>query len=217
MCGRFTLAAPGEELVEVFSVPLPEFEIRPRYNLAPGQEALVVGEDRHGRRMGKLRWGFVPGAATEPRRPRVNARGETVATTPSFRDAFRRRRCLVPADGFYEWRRGAGGSPFLFRPVAGGLLAFAAVWEHWEGAGHEPRDGFAVLTVAANEDVAPVHDRMPVLMRPSDFDLWLDGGAPNAHLQALLAPAPAGTLCAHRVSHRVNSVSQDDPALVDPV
>jgi putative SOS response-associated peptidase YedK len=216
MCGRFTLAAPAEELVEVFSVPLPDFEIRPRYNIAPGQDALVVGEDRRGRRMGSLRWGLVPAATPEPRRPLVNARGETVGRTPSFRDAFRRRRCLVPADGFYEWRRGAGGSPFLFRPAAGGLLAFAAVWEHREGAGGGAPGGFAVITVAAGEDVAPVHDRMPALVRPSDFDLWLDHDAPSARLQALLVPAPAGTLRAHRVSQRVNSVSEDDAGLVEP-
>lgn len=216
MCGRFTLAAPGEDLVEVFSVPLPDFEIRPRWNVAPGQDALVVGEDRRGRRAGKLRWGFVPAEAPPPRRPLVNARGETVARTPSFREAFRRRRCLVPADGFYEWRRGAGGNPFLFRPAAGGLLAFAGVWEHREGAGRGPRGGFAIITVAANEDVAPVHDRMPALLRPSDFGLWLDRETPGARLQALLAPAPAGTLRPHRVSQRVNSVSQDDAGLVEP-
>lgn len=217
MCGRFTLAAPGEELVEVFAVPLPDFEIRPRYNVAPGQEALVVGEDRRGRRMGRLRWGLVPAGASEARQPHVNARGESLARTPAFRGAFLRHRCLVPADGFYEWRRGAGGSPFLFRPAAGGVLALAAVWERWEGPGQAPRDGFAVVTVAANEDVAPVHERMPALVRPADFAQWLDRASAPERLEKLLVPAPAGTLRSHRVSARVNSVSQDDPGLVEPV
>ena len=217
MCGRFTLAAPSEELVEVFSVPLPGFEIRPRYNVAPGQDALVLGEDRRGRRVGRLRWGFVPAGAPEPRRPLVNARGESVDRTPSFREAFRRRRCLVPADGFYEWTRGAGGSPFLFRPVAGGLLAFAGVWEHWEGASHPARDGFALVTVAANEDVAPVHDRMPALVRPADFHLWLDRSSAPERLKKLLVPVAAATLRFHRVSARVNTVSEDDAGLVEPV
>jgi putative SOS response-associated peptidase YedK len=217
MCGRFTLAAPSEELVEAFSVPLPDFEIRPRYNVAPGQDALVVGEDRRGRRTGRLRWGLVPAHAREPGKQFVNARGETVGRTPSFRGAFLQRRCLVPADGFYEWRRETHGkTPFLFRPVAGGLLAFAAVWEHWEGSGHPPRDGFAILTVAANEDVAPVHDRMPALVRTADFHLWLDRSSAPERLQELLVPAPAGTLRSHRVSQRVNSVSADDAGLVEP-
>jgi putative SOS response-associated peptidase YedK len=217
VCGRFTLAVPGDELVEVFSVPLPDFDIVPRFNVAPGQDVLVVGEDRRGRRMGRLRWGLVPAGRGEPSNPLVNARGETLARTPSFRGAFLHRRCLVPADGFYEWRRGAGGSPFLFRPVQGSLLAFAAVWEHWEAPGRPPRDGLALVTVAANADVAPVHDRMPALVSRADVPLWLDRSASPERLQALLAPAPAGTLRAHRVSQRVNSVSEDDAGLVEPV
>jgi len=217
VCGRFTLAVPGEELVEIFSVPLPDFEIRARFNVAPGQDVLVVGEDRRGRRMGRLRWGLVPAGRHEPSNPFVNARGETLARTPSFRDAFHRRRCLVPADGFYEWRRGAGGGPFLFRPVLGGVLALAAVWEHWEAPGHPPRDGLALVTVAANADVAPVHDRMPALVSHADVPLWLDRSASSERLQTLLVPAPAGSLRAQRVSHRVSSVSEDDAGLIEPV
>lgn len=215
MCGRFTLAAPAEELVEVFAVPLPEFDVLPRYNVAPGQDALVVGEDRRGRRMGRLRWGLVPAGSPAARQPHVNARGETVARTHAFREAFLRRRCLVPADGFYEWMRGAGGSPFLFRPAAGGVLALAGVWEHWQAPGQPPRDGFAVVTVAASPDVAPVHDRMPALVRPVDFGLWLDRNAPPERLRELLVPAPAGTLRGHRVSQRVNSVTEDDAGLIE--
>lgn len=217
MCGRFTLAAPAEELVEVFSVPLPDFDVRPRWNVAPGQDALVVGEDRRGRRMGRLRWGLIPAGAPEARQPHVNARAETVARTPAFREPFLRRRCLVPADGFYEWMRGAGGSPVLFRPAAGGVLALAAVWDHWEAEGQPPRDGFAVVTVAANGDVSPVHDRMPALIPPSAFDAWLDRSAPPERLEKLLAPAPEGTLRSHRVSQRVNSVAADDAGLAEPV
>ena len=218
MCGRFTLAAPSEELVEVFSVPVPDFDLRPRYNVAPGQDALVVGEDRRGRRMGTLRWGLVPAGAREAGKPFANARAETVGRTPSFRGAFLQRRCLVPADGFYEWRRQAGGkTPFVFRPVVGGILALAAVWERWEVSGHPPRDGFALVTVAANEDVAPVHHRMPALVAPADFHLWLDRSSRPERLQELLVPAQAGTLRCHRVSQRVNSVSEDDAGLVEPV
>lgn len=217
MCGRFTLAEPPDELVEVFSVPPLDFELRPRFNVAPGQDALVVAEDRRGRRMGMLRWGLVPVWAGEPGSPFVNARAETAWRTRSFREAFLRRRCLVPADGFYEWRRDeAGKTPFLFRPARGGVLALAAVWEHWEGPGHPARDGFAILTVEASEDVAPVHDRMPALVAPADFPLWLDRGSAPERLRELLAPAAAGTLLSHPVSRRVNSVHEDDSGLMEP-
>lgn len=217
MCGRFTLAAPSEELVEVFGVPPLDVALPPRFNVAPGQDALVVGEDRRGRRMGMLRWGLVPAWAPEPGKPFVNARAETVRRTRSFREALLHRRCLVPADGFYEWHRDEWGkTPYLFRPAAGGILAFAAIWERWEGVGQPARDGFVILTVAANEDVSPVHHRMPVLVAPSHFGLWLDRDAGPEELRAVLAPAPTGTLRSHAVSRRVNSVSEDDPGLVEP-
>jgi putative SOS response-associated peptidase YedK len=128
-----------------------------------------------------------------------------------------KRRCLVPADGFYEWRGGPQGkTPFLFRPGAGGLIALAAVWEHWEAPGGENRDGFAILTVAANSDVAPVHHRMPVVVAPADFAAWLAPGTPADVVRALVRPAPADSLRSYAVSSRVNSVSQDDAGLVEP-
>ena len=218
MCGRFSLATAPEELVEVFDVPPLDFEVRPRFNVAPGQDALVVGEDRRGRRMGMLRWGLVPSRSEARERGFVNARGESVERTPSFRDAFLHRRCLVPADAFYEWRRDEGGrSPFLFRPAAGGVLALAAVGERWEGPGHPPLSAFAVLTVGASADVAPVHHRMPVLVDPTRFSDWLDRATPIERVQELIAPAPPGTLTSHPVSRRVNSAREDDAGLVEPV
>ncbi|MDP2956314.1 MAG: SOS response-associated peptidase [Longimicrobiales bacterium] len=218
MCGRFSLATAPEELVEVFDVPPLDFEVGPRFNVAPGQDALVVGEDRRGRRMGMLRWGLIPSWSKAPGTGFVNARGESVERTPSFRDAFLHRRCLVPADGFYEWRSDEGGeSPFLFRPAVGGVLALAAVWERWEGPGHPPLNAFAVLTVAASADVAPVHHRMPVLVDPTRFSDWLDRATPLERVHELIAPAATGTLTFHPVSRRVNSVREDDAGLVEPV
>lgn len=218
MCGRYTLATPQAALVEVFVVPALEWAPAPRYNVAPGQDALVVGEDRHGRRMGLLRWGLVPSWSDRPGSGFVNARGETVGETPSFRDAFVSRRCLVPADGFYEWHRGeAGKTPFLFRPASGGVMALAGIWEHWEQPGHEPRDGFAILTVGANQDVAAVHDRMPVVVAPEDMGTWLGRDASLEEVYALIRPLPPGSLHVHAVSERVNRVDQDDPGLVEPV
>lgn len=218
MCGRFTLAAPGEELVEAFAVPPLEVLPEPRFNLAPGQEALVVGEDRRGRRMGRLRWGLVPPWVESPSRAFANARGESAERTPSFRDAFLHRRCLVPADGFYEWRRDPSGrTPFLFRPASGGLVALAGIWERWRGEGGAMTSGFALLTVAAGIDVAPVHDRMPLLVPPAAWAAWLAADTPLEAIRELVRPAAEGTLVRHEVSRRVNRTSEDDAGLIEPV
>lgn len=216
MCGRYTLTSDADEVAEAFDVPPLTFEYRPRYNVAPGQDAPVVATDRGGRRMGLMRWGLAPSWADEPGKGFINARGEAAHRTPSFRDAFRRRRCLVPADGFYEWRRrGRSRTPFHFRPAAGGLISFAGLWERWTRPGHETRYGFAILTTAASEDVTPVHDRMPVVVAPGDRAAWLDPHTPVATLRALVAPAPAGSFNARAVSARVNSPAVDDPSLLE--
>jgi len=217
MCGRYTLAAEPDELLETFDVPELRFDYRPRYNIAPGQDAPVVAEDRRGRRIGLLTWGLVPAWREEPGSGIVNARAESVAVRPSFREAFARRRCLLPADGFYEWRReGEVKVPYWYRPAAGGLLAFAGVWERWTRPGHDARHTFTVLTTAANEDVRPIHDRMPALVPRDAWDSWLDVGTGMDALRATLRPAEAGTLAAHRVSTRVNRTSEDDPSLIGP-
>jgi putative SOS response-associated peptidase YedK len=218
MCGRYTLASSADEVVEAFDVPPLTFEHRPRYNIAPGQDAPVVARDRRGRRVGLLRWGLVPSWADRAGAGFINARGESVGRTPSFRDAFAHRRCLVPADGFYEWRReGAAKLPFHFRPAAGGLVSFAGIWEQWVRPGQEPRYGFAILTVGASADVADVHHRMPVVVAPEDRPLWLDGHATLDGVQGLVVAAPPGTFVGRRVSVRVNSAAVDDPSLVEAV
>lgn len=218
MCGRYTLASSPGELVETFDVPDLDFELVARYNIAPGQTAPVVGEDRRGRRIGLLRWGFLPSDAREAGGGWVNARAESASRRRTFREAFAHRRCLVPADGFYEWMEEGGGKiPHWFHPRVGGLLSFAAIWEHWERPGLEPRDGFAILTVDANADVRPVHERMPAIVAPADRDAWLDRSTPTDVLGPLLAPAPDGSLDVRVVSKRVNAAREDDPGLLDPV
>lgn len=218
MCGRYTLAAPEGALLETFDVPTLTFEYRPRYNIAPGQDAPVVAEDRDGRRIGLLEWGFLPAWKDEPTGSFINARAESVGRKASFREAFRRRRCLVPADGFYEWRAEGGRKvPYWIHPADGGLLSFAGIWESWERPGAEPRHTFAVLTTDANREVSEIHERMPVVVRPGDRDAWLDRSTPVDRLDAVLRSAPDGSLQLRRVSTRVNRPDDDDPELLEPV
>ncbi|NNF26995.1 MAG: SOS response-associated peptidase [Gemmatimonadetes bacterium] len=218
MCGRYTLTAPEGALVEAFDVPSLTFDLQPRYNIAPGQPCPVVGEDREGRRIGLLEWGLLPAWKDEPKGPFINARAESVATKASFRDAFRRRRCLIPADGFYEWKTEDGKKrPYWLHPSDEGLLSFAGIWESWSRPGQEPRHGFAILTTDANAEVSQIHDRMPVIVEAGDRDAWLSRTSEAGALQRLTRPAPAGTLRLRPVSARVNRPSEDGPELLEPV
>lgn len=218
MCGRYSLAAGADELVEAFDVPLPPFELTPRYNIAPSQQAPVVAADRHGRRIGLLTWGFLPRHSAEPGPGIVNARSESVADKPSFREAFARRRCLVPADGFYEWRReGKRKVPYWIHPRREGILSFAGIWERRSAADAESRHTFAILTAEASEDVAPIHERMPVIIGAADRTAWLDPLTSLDALRELMRPAAAGALARREVSPRVNRPTEDDAALIAPV
>jgi putative SOS response-associated peptidase YedK len=213
MCGRYSLSAPPElvaELFELEEVP----ELAPRYNIAPTQAAPVLRLGPGGRRtLETMRWGL-PGAGSVP--TVINARSETVATKPAFADAFARRRCLVPADGFYEWRReGAVRQPYRVRPAAGGLFAFAGLWDPWPREEDGVQGAFAILTTDAAPAITWLHDRMPVVLAREGFGPWLAGGGP-AGLAPLLAP-PAAPLAVHAVSTRINSPEPDDPALAEPV
>jgi putative SOS response-associated peptidase YedK len=218
MCGRYTLAAGPPELVEAFDVPLPDFEMVPRYNVAPGQLAPIVAEDRQGRRAGLMTWGLIPGWRDEPGKPMINARCETVSERPSFRQAFERRRCLVPADGFYEWKRSDGHKvPFWIHPRRGGLISFAGIWERWARPGAEPRHTFAILTMDASPAVEPIHDRMPVVIGAADRSTWLDRGTEaGAAVEILRRSAQPDYEC-RPVSTRVNRPDEDDAGLIEPV
>jgi len=218
VCGRYALVAEASELMEAFDVPLPDFEGRPRYNIAPGQRAPVVAEDRRGRRMGRLTWGLVPAWQDEPRAGLINARSESVLDKPSFREAFERRRCLVPAQGFYEWKRDGGAKrPFWIYPVEGGLVSFAGIWERWSRPGAEPRHTYAIMTMPASVDVAYVHDRMPVVIGALERDAWLDRDTDVETALALVRQGPGPRLACHPVSTRVNGPHEDDAGLIEPV
>jgi putative SOS response-associated peptidase YedK len=219
MCARITLTTTSAEIGELFGMTS-ETDARPRYNVAPSQSIPVLrNDDRGGRELVTMRWGLIPHWNTDPRHTGfVNARAETAPEKPAFRDAFRLRRCLVPADGFYEWEhRGKRKQPYLFRKVGGGPLAYAAVWDPWAGP-HGVVDTVAVLTTAANELVRPLHDRMPAILTPDHFDAWLDPRQRRAdRLLPLLTPYPAEMLEAWPVSDRVNSATIDEPGLTAAV
>lgn len=208
----------GEEGLGEFKVeevpPLVE-----RYNVAPTQTVLAVREASHGREATFLRWRLVPRWAKDPAigNKLINARSETVTEKPSFREAFVRRRCLVPLDGFYEWsRRGDRKRPFYFHMRDGEPFAVAGLWEVWEGEG-EPLETCTLLTTEASELLAPYHDRMPVILRPEDYDLWLDAGVRSAErLLPLLRPYAREEMGTHPVSPMVNSPSNDSPRCVEP-
>jgi putative SOS response-associated peptidase YedK len=216
MCGRYTLSAPTDELVETFDVPAPDFDLPPRYNIAPSQLVPVVATDRHGRRMGLLEWGLVLRRPGESGRPLINVRVESVGKRPPFRESLQRRRCLVPADGFYEWKQEEEGKvPHWIHPASGGLLAFAGIWDRWTDASGHDHHAFAILTTAANPDVAPIHGRMPVIVGTDARDAWLDRSLDASAALDALRPLPEGALVARPVSKRVNRTAEDDAGLIE--
>ena len=225
MCGRYTLAVPLDEIEEALGYPAVAYlEHHPRYNVAPTQAAPVVAVGREGEpRLVPMTWGLVPWWADDPGvgRRMVNARAESAALRPAFRDAFRSRRCLVPADGFYEWvsaGRGRPKRPFLLRRPDGGLLTLGGLWEAWRPApGEPPLLTFTVLTTEPNGVVGPLHDRMPVVLPPEGRARWLDPDAAPEGLGDLLAPAPDDLLEAVEVSTRVSDPANDDPGCVEPL
>jgi putative SOS response-associated peptidase YedK len=218
MCGRFALAARPEAVAALCGLPEPP-DLFARYNVAPTQLVAVVGDVGRGRRLALLRWGLIPSwaGADAGRTALINARAETVADKPSFRDALRHRRCLIPTSGFYEWAKDGGRrQPYLFRMKDGSPFALAGLWDVWDGPkGRVP--SCAVITTAANGLVAPVHDRMPVILPPEDFGTWLDPAVTDpAELLPLLKPFPAGLMEAVAVGPRVNSTRNDDPGCAEP-
>ncbi len=220
MCGRFLLKAAPEELQALFGY-LDAVDFPPRYNIAPTQPIAIVRMENGARRFALVRWGLVPSWVKDPRTfgLLINARSESADTNGAFKGALTYRRCLVPASGFYEWRKdpadpGKKRQPFYVRPRRGGVLALAGLWESWLGADGSEIDTGCILTTAANDTVAPVHDRMPVIVAPGDFDRWLTSSDP---VRDLMAPAPGDLLEASRISDRVNSVANDGPRLLEPV
>jgi len=227
MCGRFTLTVDAAELQDAFpGLQLPEDEpqLVPRYNIAPMQPvaAILNGETL---RLRHLRWGLIPFWAQDAQTGArlINARAETLADKPSFRTAFRRRRCLIPADGFYEWQRLSSGrkQPVYVRLQSGGVFAFAGLCESWSPPGGGPADTLyscAIITTEPNELLQPIHNRMPVILPSSSHEAWLALGdvAPSA-LQPMLRPYPAAEMNAYAVGRTVNNPRNDSPDCVRPL
>ncbi len=217
MCGRYTLTATGQQLADLFGLPEAPV-LDPRYNVAPTQAVTVVWLGAAGRELVLARWGLIPPWANDPAigNRLINARSETAADKPSFREAFRKRRCLIPATGFYEWQAlGRSKQPFHFRLADGRPFAFAGLWERWD-KGEQPVESCTVLTAAANGVVRPVHERMPVILRSEDHAAWLNAAAPLAGLPALLRPYPGDDLVAVPVGRWVNDPRHEGPECLAP-
>lgn len=218
MCGRFSLGVSPETLQAFFELgQAPDFV--PRYNVAPSTAVIAIREIDGVRRADPLRWGLIPHWAKDVRigYATINARAETVAVKPAFRDAFRRRRCLIPADGFYEWQARPGSQvkqPYFISRTDGAPLAMAGLWERWRGPSGEVIESCTVIVTAANTLLRPIHDRMPVLLDPEHFHAWLDPANDDTPaLLALLRPYPPEPLRVVRVGRRVNDPRHDDAAL----
>lgn len=222
MCGRYALhGSRSRKQGDPLEFHGATIDYAPHYNIPPMQDLPVYCVDAaHGPLLSLMRWGFVPAWASEPAKgaPLNNARAETVTAKPTFREAWRRRRCLVPMNGFYEWQRsGAQKTPYYVRMRDETLFAVAGLYEYWPGnASALPMTTFTVLTTAANVLMQPIHDRMPVIVPPEAYDAWLDPRNTAARgLEVLLRPYDAAAMCAHPVSARVNSVRNDDAALME--
>jgi putative SOS response-associated peptidase YedK len=220
MCGRFTQSHDAEAIAQAFDLKdVPE--LSPRYNVAPTQMVgtVVKPEDSEKREFKMLYWGLIPSWAKDKKMGAklINARAETVAEKPSFRSAFKRRRCLVVADGFYEWKQVTGKKqPFYIHLPEKQPFGLAGLWERWEGAKGEIIESCTIITTAANDLMQPIHDRMPVILHPQDYDLWLDPGVQKPELlQPLLKAYPSDRMAAYPVRVLVNKATHDSPELIE--
>ena len=232
MCGRYVLTTPGEVLAQIFETAPPPEELlaalAPRYNIAPTQQVPIVRRAPATataaavpRELAVVQWGLVPHWAKDPAigNKLINARAETAAEKPSFRDSMKRRRCLIPADGFYEWQKlGKGKQPWLLRLKSGETFAFAGLWSSWKGTGGgEPLETCAILTTTPNELTATVHDRMPVILPATTWQHWLDEAAQSTPFTELLVSFPSAQMEAFPVSKRVNSPANEGPENIVPI
>ena len=224
MCGRFTLRTPLHRLIDQFLLaPDPDLSLKPRFNIAPTQTIVAVRQrrERRQRELAPLHWGLIPSWAKDPAigNRMINARSETVAEKPSFRSAFKHRRCLIVSDGYYEWQKqGSRKQPYFFHQADDQPFAFAGLWECWtDPESGTSRETATILTTEANSLVLPFHHRMPVILETADYERWLDPDlSDQARLQPLLVPRESDSLVVDPVSTLVNSPRNDDPRCLQP-
>ncbi|MBI2765968.1 MAG: SOS response-associated peptidase [Chloroflexi bacterium] len=221
MCGRFTMTYSDPQLLaeDLGVSQLALVDYRPRYNIAPTDMHYILRVKGEERQLLPARWGLINYWAKDAKSAfkQINARAEGIEKRPPFREAFEKRRCIVPADGFFEWTGPKNDrQPIWFHRPRGGLLYFAGLYESWQPKPDEWQRTFTIVTTRPNEIVEPIHDRMPVVFDERDADLWMFATTPQERLKALLVPAPAGSLVAEPVSKRVNSVENDDPRVLVP-
>ena len=219
MCGRYAITTAPEAVRRLFRYPeQPNFPAR--YNVAPTQPVPIVRMADGQRHFALVRWGLIPSWVKDPKTFTllINARGESVNEKPAFRNAMKRRRCLFPADGFYEWKGVAGRKiPYFARLKSGGPLAFAGLWETWTGPNGEEMETAAIITTDANKEMAQVHHRAPAIVPPEAFDFWLDTDKVDGKTAAaVIGPAPDGSMEVYEISTAVNRVANDSPALIEP-
>ncbi len=224
MCGRFTNKAKSKDIAKEFKVGRKNANLfEPRYNIAPSQMIDVVFEPENERILSQLKWGLVPSWSKDAPTSKglINARAETITEKPSFREAFKSRRCIIPASGFYEWQKKGTGAkqPFYFYLKEKEVFGFAGLWEEWlDKQTGELLETCTIITTGANDVLKPVHDRMPVILKPESYDEWLDAKVKDTDkLQKLLVPYSAGEMSSHAVSRSVNIPDSDSPDLITPL
>jgi len=219
MCGRYAITTVPEAMRALFRYfNQPNFP--PRYNVAPTQPVPIVRMFEGRREFALLRWGLIPSWVKDPRGFTliINARGESATEKPAFKNAMKYRRCLFPADGFFEWKRDeARKQPYFVRRKGGGPLAFAGLWESWMGPNGEEQETAAIVTTTASPSIAHIHDRMPVILAPEAFDFWLDPKVDAQSASAVIQPAPDDSIEHYEVSRAVNKFENDTPMLVEPL
>jgi putative SOS response-associated peptidase YedK len=219
MCGRYAITTAPEAIRQLFAY-LEQPNFPPRYNVAPTQPVPIVRMAEGRRQLALVRWGLIPAWVKDPRAFSllINARGESVLDKPAFRNAMKRRRCLFPADGFYEWKRdGERKQPHFVRLKSGQPMAFAGLWESWMGPNGEEMETAAIVTTAASRSIAHIHDRMPVIVPPEAFDFWLDPNVDGEMAASVIAPARDALIEAYQVSSAVNRTANDSAALIEPL
>lgn len=223
MCGRFKLTIPFSEIVRLYNLTFSGVNLKPRYNIAPSQDVLAVRSNPETRELtgDMLRWGLIPFWAKDAKigYSMINAKAETVADKPAFREAFKSRRCILPADGFYEWQKldAKSKQPYLIRMKDQSSFGFAGLWERWKDkASGETVQSCTIITTEPNELCAPIHNRMPVILDPKNYGAWLgEITASRDDLLALLRPYPADKMEAYKIGPRIGNVKNDDASLIE--